>query len=90
MSKYDEAVQAMRLGPKHATKEERVALLREAINEALEEAASIADGEAMLDDGGERSADAKGLREVAMRYKCRAVAARAIATDIRALTKEGL
>lgn len=38
-TKREEAEQAMRLGPKYATEEARVALLREAINEALEEAA---------------------------------------------------
>lgn len=43
MTKREEAEQAMRLGPIVATEAERVDLLREAINEALEEAARITD-----------------------------------------------
>lgn len=64
---------------------ERAATL--AWNEAVEKAAAIADEEAALDDGGEKDAESRGNAEVAMRFKCRAVAARAIAGDIRALKR---
>lgn len=45
MTKREEAEQAMRYGPIVAKESERVALLREAINEALEEAAALFDAD---------------------------------------------
>lgn len=77
-TKREEAEQAMRLGPTYATEEARVALLREAINEALEEAAKMA--ESMGRGWGI-------LRSMEMTSHARAAVK--VAAGIRALKKEG-
>lgn len=66
--------------------QEQVATARDT---ALEEAAKVADADAIMDDEGEREASLRGATEVSVRFKCRAIAVRGVAEGIRAIKRSG-
>jgi hypothetical protein len=88
MTKYEESERAMRLGPIVATEAERVALLREAINEALEEAAKIVSAAAASAEARRKQAKGRDNREGYIVAEGQWDALAPAADDIRALKKE--